>query len=67
MNMSSGKTKESGITELVCAHCCGPISIRDDFEVVHVKNIQNVRKTFFYHKNRKECLEASKAVSILNA
>ena len=65
--MSSEKAKESGITELVCAHCCGPISIRDDFEAVPIKNIQNMRKTFFYHKDRKECLEASKAASIFNA
>jgi len=65
MNTSSGKAKEYGITELACAHCCGSVSIRGDFEVVPVKSIQDVYKTFFYHKNSKKCLEASKADKVI--
>lgn len=52
----------SGVSEIVrnvflCAHCGEPIT--DDFVVGSPKLIAPNRYSVFFHRNRKECLEAS--------
>jgi hypothetical protein len=58
MSMSE-KIQKSGVSEFICEHCGEPIT--DGFTEPRMVVAKGVAKAIVvFHKNRKECLEASK-------
>lgn len=55
----SEKVHELGMSEFLCAHCGEPIT--DGFADPRIVITPRVGRVLFYHKNREECLEASKS------
>ena len=56
----SDKVQKSGVWKFICEHCGEPIT--DDFTEPRMVVAKDVaRAIVVYHKNRKECLEASKS------